>query len=194
MPKINVNKPNKRVESSIKEKQVEVIKIPLPVLPRPFKEILEKSKFFKKKGIKLKENTNLRDRWLYAQASAPKVNEILKLKEKFPNLSAKKTKNIHNIINGSGKNKLKFLSLSNSHITNLNRVLKNIKSVIMADFVWYNQHSLIITTNKVISSLDLQIIENYIKNVNNMNSNDILTPPIQILFKNNKYSLLDGKY
>jgi len=62
MPKINVNKPNKRVESSIKEKQVEVIKIPLPVLPRPFKEILEKSKFFKKKGTKLKENTNLRDR------------------------------------------------------------------------------------------------------------------------------------
>jgi len=72
---------------------------------------------------------------LYAQASVPKVNEILKLKEKFPSLSAKKIKNIHNIINGSGKNKLKFLSLSNSHITNLNRMLKNIKSVIMADFV-----------------------------------------------------------
>jgi len=155
MSKINVNKSNKRVESFIKEKQVEVVKISFPFLSRSSKEILEKSKFFKNKGIKLKENTNPKNRQSYAQASAPKVNEILKL-ENFPNLSAKKIKNIYNnsgkiksrinvttkelfrrqiIILMSNDNKLKFLTSSNSHITNLNRALKNIKLDIMADFV-----------------------------------------------------------
>jgi len=120
---------------------------------------LEKSKFFKKKDTKSKKNTNLKDRQTYAQVSAPKVNKILKLKEKFPNLSAKKIKNIYNTINSSGKikprinmttkelfrrqiiilmsnnNKLKFLTSSNSYITDLNRTLKSIKSNITADFV-----------------------------------------------------------
>ena len=100
MSKINVNK---RVESFIKEKQVEVVKIPSPFLSRPSKETLEKSKFLKKKGTKSKENTNSKDRQSYPQASAPKVNEILKFKENFPNLSANKIKNIYNTINGSGK-------------------------------------------------------------------------------------------
>ena len=130
----------------------------------------------------------------------PKYQEFWSLnKINFLNLSANKIKNIHNTINSSGKiklrinittkelsrkqiiipmsnnNKLKFITLSNSHIANLNRALKNIKSDIIADFVWSDQYGLIITTNKVTSLIDLHTIENYVKNSNNINSDDIST-------------------
>lgn len=61
-PKTTNNKPNKRVDLNNKEKQAEIVRIPPSILPRPFKETLEKSKFFQLKGKKLKENTNSKDR------------------------------------------------------------------------------------------------------------------------------------
>ena len=42
---------------------------------------------------------------------------------------------------GNG-NKVKFMISSNLYITNLNRVLKNIKSDVMADFVRLDQYDL----------------------------------------------------
>jgi len=77
------------------------------------------------------------------------------------------------IVSMSNDNILKFITSSSSHITNLNRAFKNIKSEIVADF---DQHRLIITTNKIVSPSDLCTIENYIKNVNNIKSNNIITP------------------
>jgi len=157
--KSNANKPNKRVKSSSEKKQVEVARTPSLVPPGPSEEILEKLKFYKKKGNNSKENTNPKDRWSYTQAFTPKIDEILKLKENFPNLLAKKIERIHKTINDSGKiksrinittkkpsrrqiiilmsnnNKLKFMTLFNVHIANLNRVLKNIKSDIIANFI-----------------------------------------------------------
>jgi len=67
------------------------------------------------------------------------------------------------------------MTMSNVHITNLNRTLKNIKSDVMANFI---QFDIIITTNKVASPSNLHTIKNYIKNVNNMDSNNILTPQL----------------
>ena len=164
----------------------------------PFKVSLEKSKFFKKRGKNSKEDSNIKNRYLYVQASASKVKEIPKLKKNFPNLLSKKIKDIHNMINNSGKvkhrismttkcssrkhiiismsndNVLNFIKSSSSHIAKLNRVFKNIKSEIVANFVQSDQYGIIITTNKVTSILDLYTIENYIKNTNNINSNDII--------------------
>jgi len=45
-----------------------------------------------------------------------------------------------------------------NHITNINRALKNIKSKIMADFIYTDQTGITIITNKVTSQLDLQTI------------------------------------
>ena len=59
------------------------------------------------------------------------------------------------IISMSNNNKSKFMKLSSTHITNLNRALKNIKSEVVADFVHTNQAEIIIITNKVVSPLDL---------------------------------------
>ena len=124
------------------------------------------------------------------------VKEVLKIKENFPNLSSKKIVEIHKTINNLNKTKLYInittkrllqrqiiilmengniskvtLSVDN-HILNIN---KNLKSNIMADFVWANHHSLIITINKIILSSDLSTIESYIKNIDSLESNDILT-------------------
>jgi len=63
--------------------------------------------------------------------------------------------------------------LSNKYVSNINKALKDIKSDILADFIQANNKGLKITTNKVISTLDLSIIEKYIKNVDVVNSNNV---------------------
>jgi len=55
------------------------------------------------------------------------------------------------------------MSGSSTHIININRTSKNIKSDIIADFVY-----------KIASPSDLNTIEKYIKNVNNIVLEDII--------------------
>ena len=76
----------------------------------------------------------------------------------------------------SNENKTKFIEKSSAHITNLNRILKNIKSEVMVDFVCSDQIDITIVTNKVTSSLNLQMIEKYIKNVNSLNADEVNIP------------------
>jgi len=85
-----------------------IIKIPFLILAKPSKEVLEKSKFVDKKGKQSKRITNPKNRPLYAQVSALKVDKIVKLKANYSNLLAEKIKNIYNIIYNSGKVKLKI--------------------------------------------------------------------------------------
>jgi len=64
--------------------------------------------------------------------------------------------------------------LSGDHIVDINRALRNIKSDILANFICNDHRGLIITTNKVASQLDLSIIENYIKNIDVIETKDIM--------------------
>ena len=48
-----------------------------------------------------------------------------------------------------------FVKKSNIYVANINRALKNIKSDVMADFIWVENNSIIISTNKVTNLLDL---------------------------------------
>ena len=94
---------------------------------------------------------------MYAQALAPKVDEILKLKANCPSLLAKK---IYETINNSRKvkpginmtmkdpsrkqiiifignnNKAKFIASLSLQITNINSVLRNIKSDVYYEMLW----------------------------------------------------------
>ena len=161
------------------------------------KEVNEISKFFKK-STKPSEKKDFSKS--YAQASLLLISEILKIKKTFPKLQASKIDNIHKIINSirkpkpelnmmtkgpsrkqviismNNKNKTKFIESSSSHVTNLNRVLKNINLEVIADFVHIDQASITIVTNKITSSLDLQTIERYVKNANQIDSNRVKTP------------------
>ena len=69
----------------------------------------------------------------------------------------------------------KFMFLSGNHISNINSILKNIKLEILADFVHNNHCGLIITTNKIFSQYNPTTIKNYIKNINAIESNLLLT-------------------
>ena len=50
------------------------------------------------------------------------------------------------------------------HVININHALKNIKSNIIVDFIHNNNKSIVITTNNVASSSDLQEIKKCIRN------------------------------
>ena len=63
--------------------------------------------------------------------------------------------------------------LSNKHVVNINKVLKDIKSDVMANFIRANHRGLMIITNKVTSTSNFNTIEKYIKNVDVVDSNDI---------------------
>ena len=71
----------------------------------------------------------------------------------------------------NSENANNFMKELNSHVTNINRVLKNIKSEVMANFICIENSGLVIMTNKVASVLDLQTIEKYIKNTYNIKAN-----------------------
>ena len=116
------------------------------------------------------------------------ARKVLKIKKAFPNIQAKKIENIQKIINNYGKpklkinitikgllrkyviismsndNKTKFMEDSCNHVTNINRALKNIQSEVMVNFICSDQSGVTIVTNKVVSLLDLQTIESYVKN------------------------------
>jgi len=66
-----------------------------------------------------------------------------------------------------------FMNDSSTHVTNINRALKNIKSQVMADFIRIEKSRLVITTNKVASNLNLQTIEKYMKNSYSVDVNNV---------------------
>jgi len=64
---------------------------------------------------------------------------------------------------------------TNIYISNINRLLKRVKSKISVDFIWSDNKRLFITTNKVAATSDLNIVKKYIKNLNNVDFNDIIS-------------------
>jgi len=62
-------------------------------------------------------------------------------------------------------NTVNFMKESSKHVSNMNRNLKNAKSEALVDFIWSNQSGIMVVTCKVALPSDLQIIENYVKNV-----------------------------
>ena len=68
------------------------------------------------------------------------------------------------------------MSNFSAHITNINKVLKNIKSEVKADYIHSETTNIIIVTNKVASLSNLQSIEKYIKNSNQINAENIEAP------------------
>ena len=159
---------------------------------------MKKSKFYKDKLSF--SSIFSQGSWSYTQVSKDNVNNIIKIKDNFLNLSNKKVKKVYRILNNFKKKRLKLnimtkdlsrkqvivlidfinfnrlIITSNKHFTNINRVFKNIKSDVMADFIWANHKEIVITTNKVVNTSDLNTIGRYIKNVDAINLNKIMSP------------------
>ena len=129
--------------------------------------------------------------------SANNTKNVLKIKKAFLNFQVNKIENIQKIIKGnsrskpkinittkslsrkyviipmSNNNKTKFMKDSSNYVANINRMLKNIKLEVIADFIWSDQLGITIVTNKVASLLDLQITKNYVKSVNCIKVEDV---------------------
>ena len=73
----------------------------------------------------------------------------------------------------SANNFIKDLSM---YFFNINWSLKNIKSNTMADYIHINSKGIIITTNNVTSSSDLQAIEKYIKSMSSVDTDQVQSP------------------
>ena len=66
-----------------------------------------------------------------------------------------------------------FIKESNSHIANINRALKAIKSSMLADFICTEDKGIVVTTNNVALGSDLQEIEKYVKNSLSTNADKV---------------------
>ena len=69
-----------------------------------------------------------------------------------------------------------IIASTNKHVANINRVLKNIKSNVMVDFIHPESSGTTIISNLVASQSDLWVIERYVKNIENIRSDDIQVP------------------
>jgi len=156
-------------------------------IPAKFpKEVNKISKFFKK-------NTSPMPKKSYMQASSKQnvsniTRETLKIKNTFSNLQNKKIDQVQKIICGDQKpkpcinmttkgpshkqvivpmnseNARKYMKNVSSHVININRALRSIKSNIIANFIRLDNNSIIISTNNITNASDLQKIERCVKN------------------------------
>ena len=174
----------------------------LPPIPAKLpKEVKEISKFFKKIEKPPMKKSYAQASALEPNSNGNSSNiamNTLKIKETFPNLSNTKINSIQKVINDTNvKAKLRlnittkgpshkqviipmssnlgkrFTKDSSSHIININRSLKNIKSKICTD-----NRGVIILTNNVASNLDLQEIKKYVKNSLATNDDSISSPQL----------------
>jgi len=127
--------------------------------------------------------------------------EIFKIKNVFSKLSLDKISGIHNAMNKSSqKGKLKINIITKSPfrkqiiilmgsnnvekvivqsymcIANINRQFKDIKSETSVDFIYSDDKKIVVTTNKIAVSSDLNIMEKYIKKLNNVDLSNIMSP------------------
>lgn len=198
---IPVCKNNKKSGNTSGPKPVEFSNILTPsallVLPKLSKEKLSKSKYHGKNGYRSQNQVNNSVQLTYAQASSMNINNILKIKNNFPNLLNRKVKEINRTITNSNKTKLRinmttkdssckqiiilignnhiieFMKIAGEYISNLNCTLRGIKPNTIIHFIHINHCSLIIIASKVTSSLNLNMVENYIKTFNFVDASDI---------------------
>ena len=131
------------------------------------------------------------------------VNKILYVKEVFPELLADNIEKIIKVTNNKGGQKKPRINMTtkellrkqviipmaklnaelivnsaNTHISNVNKCLNNIKSDIITDFICLTNNGIIITIKKPANTSDLLTIEKYLKDIQNVNLDSIESPQL----------------
>ena len=138
----------------------------------------------------------------YVQASKSNIlsniEDVLQVKEAFPSLLADEVGKMLKAKNsGVGNKKPKInittrkllrkeviipmaksnteliVNSAHTHISNVNKCLKNSKSDIVVDFIQITNNRIIITMNKLANMLNLSTIKKFLKNINNVNLDSI---------------------
>ena len=191
--------PKKHTKETTKSTLASIEKIPPPIPAKLQKEINVISKYFKNKQTETRNPENSK---MYAQASKQSTSTlyVIKIKDMFLSIGAKKINQINKIIKRSSKpkcqinmttkgllckqiifpmssdNRDKFMKNSAIHIANLNRNLKNTKSEVSVDFICSDPAGITIVTNMVSQMSNLTTIKNYIKNSESINSSQVDIP------------------
>jgi len=76
----------------------------------------------------------------------------------------------------STNNTERIIAQASKHVRNINKSLKNIKFEIAVNYIQLDSKNIIVTTNKVAVSSDLNTVEKYIKDLNNIDSDNIISP------------------
>ena len=76
----------------------------------------------------------------------------------------------------SNDNNNSFIKNSTTHVTNINRLLRNAKSEVVVDFIRSDPIGLVIVTNKIAIQSNLQIIDQYIKKSEDINELQVEEP------------------
>jgi len=98
--KVSNNQSTKKLSISENRKQANVLKVLSLILLKLSKSILAKSKYYKRKPSSSSSNLSpTNNNQSYIQVSKNNIKYIVKIKENFPNLSAKKIKEVYNILN-----------------------------------------------------------------------------------------------
>jgi len=176
-----------------------------PLLTKSKKEVNTISKYFqsKKPSAKSKnKNSNNSPAGSYAQTTKTNTNtsEVLKIKENFPALNAKKINQVNSIVNRISKHKPRiqtttkgplrkqviipmskeninaFMQNSSLHVANINRQLRNVKLEVLVNYIRSETLGITIITSKVSKQSDLLIIDQYVKNSNDINALQVKEP------------------
>ena len=167
-----------------------VSSLPPPIPAKLQKEVNELSRYFKKNINTPQKKLYVQASSLSKQSNSTSTSNItmktLKLKEIFPNLPNNLVQKVINSTNNKLKPKInmttkdlsqkqviilmnsdlakRFIKNSNMYIININYAFKTIRSNTIADFIHVKDKGIIIMTNNVSLSSDLQEIEKYVKN------------------------------
>lgn len=180
-----------------KEKKANISRILSQIPSRLSQSILAKSKFFRNKNLTSNFQLN---KTSYIQVLQNNIKDIIKIKDAFPKLSADKICKVQRVINNlsyknkprlnitikdplkkqviismKAKNSDRVMAKANTYISSIYRLLKEVKSEISIDFIQSDNKGLLITTNKVTTVSNLKIIEKYIKNLNNIDSDNVIS-------------------
>jgi len=174
-------------------------RIPPPIPVKSLKKANIIFKFFKNKNLDAPTTAKTK---FYVQVSRQNTStmDVIKIKETFPSIGAEKIDQIDDIVKGvpkqklciqmttkgpshkqviipmGNKNNINFIKNSSIHVTNLNRNLRNAKSEVLVDFIHSYPLGIMVVTNKVLLLSDLLIIENYVKNLESIDSTQVDSP------------------
>ena len=204
-PRVAPSSNSKNNKSTPNPVPVSINKVPPPPpLPaKSAKEINSISKYFQNQKLSNdKSKDGPKPNKTYVQASKNNVStaEVLKIKKTFPTLNAGKIDQVNNIVNGSTKLKPRiqsttkgpsrkqviipmskvnidaFIKNSSLHVSSMNRQFRNAKSEILVDYIRAEPLGITVVTNKVAQSSDLMLIDQYIKNSDEVNALQVEEP------------------
>ena len=188
----NPSKSNKEIAKAIPV-TIKRAPLPPPLLAKSKKEVNVILKYFQSNKT-LAEPKNLNRSYTQVSKQNANTSEVLKIKESFPTLNTKEIDQVNNIIKGNSKPKpciqitmkepskkqvIVPMSINNNntfmrnlatHVVNINRLLRNTKSEVLVDYIHLDSLKILVITNKVSQQSDLQIIDQYIKNSEDINS------------------------